>query len=271
MRVRLFHEDVVVWGDPARLAFHGMDILRVGDSSAGPFRYSPGFDRRARTLVMWTASPVTSDSAHALRTTCPPPSPSDPSIVIISVSIRDKQQRRRAFGRVEPEEGRIPGNPVKPSAPRLPANPRKAVRHSEANRLVHEAGRQGPDFIVLTREPLVSAASRQTAPRRPKEVNVSSMPNASPNPPGRAASGTAASTTGCTKKRAKNSNSAKRRRVSVHVFAHAGAERRRTAPLSSPKAPEGVYVFVIANCVVHRDKIELVTCVLAVQSARSLP
>ena len=47
MRVRLFHGDVVVWGGPARLTFHGVDTLRGGDSPAGEFRYNLTF-RAAR-------------------------------------------------------------------------------------------------------------------------------------------------------------------------------------------------------------------------------
>ena len=47
MRVRLFHGDVVVWGGPARLAFHGVDTLRGGDSPTGAFRYNLTF-RAAR-------------------------------------------------------------------------------------------------------------------------------------------------------------------------------------------------------------------------------
>lgn len=47
MRVRLFHGDVVVWGGPSRLAFHGVDTLRGGDQAAGAFRYNLTF-RTAR-------------------------------------------------------------------------------------------------------------------------------------------------------------------------------------------------------------------------------
>ena len=43
LRVRLFHGDVVVWGGPARLSFHGVDTLRSGDSPAGAFRYNLTF------------------------------------------------------------------------------------------------------------------------------------------------------------------------------------------------------------------------------------
>ncbi|MDF0545919.1 DNA oxidative demethylase AlkB [Sphingobium sp. H39-3-25] len=46
-RVRLFHGDVVVWGGPARLTFHGIDTLRGGDSPAGSSRYNLTF-RAAR-------------------------------------------------------------------------------------------------------------------------------------------------------------------------------------------------------------------------------
>jgi len=46
-RVRLLHGDVVVWGGPARLAFHGVDTLRGGDGPAGEFRYNLTF-RTAR-------------------------------------------------------------------------------------------------------------------------------------------------------------------------------------------------------------------------------
>ncbi|EJL22752.1 DNA oxidative demethylase AlkB [Novosphingobium sp. AP12] len=47
MRVRLFHGDVVVWGGPARLTFHGVDTLRGSVSLAGEFRYNLTF-RAAR-------------------------------------------------------------------------------------------------------------------------------------------------------------------------------------------------------------------------------
>ncbi|QJU57335.1 DNA oxidative demethylase AlkB [Sphingomonas sp. AP4-R1] len=40
MRVRLLHGDVVVWGGPARLTFHGVDTLHGGASPAGSFRYN---------------------------------------------------------------------------------------------------------------------------------------------------------------------------------------------------------------------------------------
>lgn len=46
-RVLLVHGDVVVWGGPARLAFHGVETLRAGDSPAGGFRYNLTF-RTAR-------------------------------------------------------------------------------------------------------------------------------------------------------------------------------------------------------------------------------
>lgn len=42
-RVRLFHGDVVVWGGPARLTFHGIDTLRDGESPLGSFRYNLTF------------------------------------------------------------------------------------------------------------------------------------------------------------------------------------------------------------------------------------
>ena len=47
MRVRLFHGDVVVWGGPARLTFHGVDTLPGSGSSADEFRYNLTF-RAAR-------------------------------------------------------------------------------------------------------------------------------------------------------------------------------------------------------------------------------
>jgi DNA oxidative demethylase len=47
MRVPLLHGDVVVWGGPARLTFHGIDTLRGGDSPAGELRYNLTF-RSAR-------------------------------------------------------------------------------------------------------------------------------------------------------------------------------------------------------------------------------
>ena len=43
MRVRLFHGDVVVWGGPARLTFHGVDTLHGGESPAGELRYNMTF------------------------------------------------------------------------------------------------------------------------------------------------------------------------------------------------------------------------------------
>lgn len=43
MRVRLLHGDVVVWGGPSRLTFHGVDTLRGGDSPAGERRYNLTF------------------------------------------------------------------------------------------------------------------------------------------------------------------------------------------------------------------------------------
>lgn len=43
LRIRLVHGDVVVWGGPARLTFHGVDTLRGGDSPAGEFRYNLTF------------------------------------------------------------------------------------------------------------------------------------------------------------------------------------------------------------------------------------
>jgi alkylated DNA repair protein (DNA oxidative demethylase) len=47
MRIPLFHGDVLVWGGPARLAFHGVDTLRAGNSPDVPFRYNLTF-RTAR-------------------------------------------------------------------------------------------------------------------------------------------------------------------------------------------------------------------------------
>ena len=44
-RIRLLHGDVVVWGGPARLTFHGVDTLRGGDSPAGAVRYNLTFRR----------------------------------------------------------------------------------------------------------------------------------------------------------------------------------------------------------------------------------
>lgn len=46
-RIRLFHGDVVVWGGPARLTFHGVDALCGGGSPAGGLRYNLTF-RAAR-------------------------------------------------------------------------------------------------------------------------------------------------------------------------------------------------------------------------------
>ena len=42
-RMRLFHGDVLVWGGPARLTFHGVDALASGDSPAGEVRYNLTF------------------------------------------------------------------------------------------------------------------------------------------------------------------------------------------------------------------------------------
>lgn len=43
-RVRLVHGDVVVWGGPERLAFHGVDRLAEGEHPAtGPLRYNLTF------------------------------------------------------------------------------------------------------------------------------------------------------------------------------------------------------------------------------------
>ena len=40
-RVRIAHGDVVVWGGPARMTFHGVDTVRKGEHPAtGPFRYN---------------------------------------------------------------------------------------------------------------------------------------------------------------------------------------------------------------------------------------
>src|SRR3984893_6424704 len=44
---------------------------------------SPGFLRPARMFSMRNGLPVTSESASAVRRICPPPSPNDPSIVIM--------------------------------------------------------------------------------------------------------------------------------------------------------------------------------------------
>ncbi len=43
MRMRLFHGDVVVWGGPARLTFHGIDTLHGGESPVGELRYNLTF------------------------------------------------------------------------------------------------------------------------------------------------------------------------------------------------------------------------------------
>ena len=45
IRIRLLHGDVVVWGGPARLVFHGVDTLRGGDGPAGSVRYNLTFRR----------------------------------------------------------------------------------------------------------------------------------------------------------------------------------------------------------------------------------
>jgi alkylated DNA repair protein (DNA oxidative demethylase) len=45
-RLRLVHGDVVVWGGPARMTFHGVDTLRTGDHPmTGPLRYNLTFRR----------------------------------------------------------------------------------------------------------------------------------------------------------------------------------------------------------------------------------
>jgi len=45
-RVRLAHGDVVVWGGPARLTFHGIDTLRDGEHElTGAVRYNLTFRR----------------------------------------------------------------------------------------------------------------------------------------------------------------------------------------------------------------------------------
>ena len=45
-RVRLTHGDVVVWGGPARLVYHGVDTLRDGDHAlTGAVRYNLTFRR----------------------------------------------------------------------------------------------------------------------------------------------------------------------------------------------------------------------------------
>ena len=45
-RLRLEHGDVVVWGGPSRLAFHGIDVLRNGwHPSTGTVRYNLTFRR----------------------------------------------------------------------------------------------------------------------------------------------------------------------------------------------------------------------------------
>ncbi len=45
-RLRLEHGDVVVWGGPSRLAFHGVDVLKTGlHPSTGAVRYNLTFRR----------------------------------------------------------------------------------------------------------------------------------------------------------------------------------------------------------------------------------
>ncbi len=45
-RVALHHGDIVVWGGPSRLSFHGVDTLAEGDHPvAGPYRYNLTFRR----------------------------------------------------------------------------------------------------------------------------------------------------------------------------------------------------------------------------------
>ena len=45
-RLRLEHGDVVVWGGPSRLAFHGVDVLKAGQHPlAGAVRYNLTFRR----------------------------------------------------------------------------------------------------------------------------------------------------------------------------------------------------------------------------------
>ena len=57
-------------------------IAQAASTAVRCWRISPGFSRRPRMLVMRNGWPVTSDRASALRSTCPPPSPSDPSMMI---------------------------------------------------------------------------------------------------------------------------------------------------------------------------------------------
>lgn len=47
VRVPVVHGDVVVWGGPARLAFHGVLPLKASEHAIGPVRYNLTF-RRAR-------------------------------------------------------------------------------------------------------------------------------------------------------------------------------------------------------------------------------
>jgi alkylated DNA repair protein (DNA oxidative demethylase) len=45
-RLRLIHGDVVVWGGPARMTFHGIDTLRDGEHAlTGAVRYNLTFRR----------------------------------------------------------------------------------------------------------------------------------------------------------------------------------------------------------------------------------
>jgi alkylated DNA repair protein (DNA oxidative demethylase) len=49
-RLPLLHGDVVVWGGPSRLVFHGVEALKDGDHPlTGRLRYNLTF-RRARPL-----------------------------------------------------------------------------------------------------------------------------------------------------------------------------------------------------------------------------
>jgi hypothetical protein len=95
---------------PATIAF-GTKVTSV-ESSASPVtsappisaaartavrccRSSPGFARRLRIPVTRTAVPVTSASAIEVRRICPPPSPTDPSMLIMPVELQVKENHCR--------------------------------------------------------------------------------------------------------------------------------------------------------------------------------
>src|SRR5688572_8109800 len=64
---------------PLTLALHTRAIARTAATCWGR---RPGTERRARILVISKGRAVTAERARAVRRTCPPPSPEDPSMEI---------------------------------------------------------------------------------------------------------------------------------------------------------------------------------------------